>query len=95
MRFFILTVVALTVLLGVASKAPVEAKGLQAAVFSLAVSSDHDQPPKLDVDINVNKGGSGGQWYANPVWIAIGGLALLVLLAFVFMAARGGTTVVK
>src|SRR5262245_34937871 len=50
---------------------------------------------QLDVDINVNRGGS-GQWYANPVWIAIGALAVIVLIALIVMAGRGGgTTVVK
>jgi amino acid transporter len=50
---------------------------------------------KLDVDINVNHGGS-GRWYANPVWIAIGALALIVLVALIVMAGRGGgTTVIK
>jgi amino acid transporter len=50
---------------------------------------------KLDVDINVNHGG-GGRWYANPLWIAIGALAVIVLIALIVMAGRGGgTTVVK
>jgi len=49
----------------------------------------------VDVDINVNRGG-GGRWYANPVWIAIGALAVIVLIALIVMAGRGGgTTVVK
>jgi hypothetical protein len=49
---------------------------------------------KLDVDINVNHGG--GRWYANPMWIAIGALAVIVLIALIVMAGRGGgTTVVK
>ena len=50
---------------------------------------------KLDVDINVNHGG-GGRWYANPLWIAIGALAVILLIALIVMAGRGGgTTVVK
>jgi amino acid transporter len=50
---------------------------------------------KLDVDINVNHGGS-GRWYANPVWIAIGALALIVLIVLIVMAGRGGgTTVIR
>jgi hypothetical protein len=50
---------------------------------------------KVDVDINVNRGG-GGRWYANPMWIAIGALAVIVLIALIVMAGRGGgTTVVK
>src|SRR5437588_804229 len=51
---------------------------------------------KLDVDVNVNHGTSGGRWYASPVWIAIGALALIVIIALIFMAGRGGgTTVVR
>jgi amino acid transporter len=50
---------------------------------------------KLDVDINVNHH-SGGRWYANPVWIAIGALALIVLIVLIVMAGRGGgTTVIR
>jgi amino acid transporter len=50
---------------------------------------------KLDVDINVNRH-SGGRWYANPVWIAIGALALIVLIVLIVMAGRGGgTTVIR
>jgi hypothetical protein len=66
------------------------------------VSAAQEQPGvaqaqgKLDVDINVNKGGDGRRWYANPVWIAIGALAFVVLLLVIFMAGRGGgTTVVR
>jgi len=51
---------------------------------------------KVDVDINVNHGQSGARWYANPMWIAIGALAVIVLIALIVMAGRGGgTTVVK
>jgi hypothetical protein len=98
MRLSMLVVLAFTVVLGVLSKAPVEAQGLRAGVVSSSVSYAQDQTgAKLDVSINVNKGGGGGgKWYANPLWIAIGGLALLVLIVLIVMAARsGGTTVVK
>jgi len=51
---------------------------------------------KVDVDINVNRGNSGARWYANPMWIAIGALAVIVFIALIVMAGRGGgTTVVK
>jgi hypothetical protein len=55
-------------------------------------------PPsgKLDVDINVNHGSGGGRWYASPVWIAIGALAVIVIIALIVMAGRGGgTTIVR
>ena len=95
MRLSMLVVLAFTAVLGVLSKAPVEAQGLRAGVVTSSVSYSQDLP-KLDVEINVNKGGGGGtNWYANPIWIAFGGLALLVLVALIVMAGRGGTTVVK
>ena len=48
---------------------------------------------QLNVDINTRH--SGGDWWANPVWIGGGVIALIVLIAIVAMASRGGTTVVK
>ena len=54
------------------------------------------QPPPVNVEVNhINRG-----WYANPVWVAIGGLALVVVILMIVMAARGGggsggTTVVR
>ena len=55
------------------------------------------QPPvqgKVDVDINTHS--SGGAWWANPIWIAIGVIALVLLIVIIAMAARGsGTTVIK
>ena len=99
MRLSLLAALAFTVVLGVfsnVSNAPVKAQALSAGAASVS-SVGYAQEPgaKLNVDINVNKGG-GGRWYANPVWIAIGGLAVLVLIALIVMAARGGgTTVVK
>jgi hypothetical protein len=62
-------------------------------------AADQDQQPaqgKLDVNIDVNKGGGGGDWWASPVWIAIGVIGLVLLVVIVAMVARGGgTTIVK
>ena len=96
MRLPILVLLAFTVVLGTLSKPTIYAQGLRAATVASSLSAAQDTP-KLSVDINLNKGGGGGgRWYANPVWIAIGGLGLLFVLVLVVMAARGGgTTVVK
>jgi len=54
------------------------------------------EPQKdIKIDVDINRGG--GRWYVNPVWIAIGVIALVVLVLLVAMAVRGGgeTTVVK
>ena len=54
----------------------------------------------MDVDINVTIGESGGagDWYAQPMWIAIFVLGGIVVLILLVLAMRGGgkeTTVVK
>jgi len=64
------------------------------AMVMTAVSTLQD--PAIKVEINTD--GGGGAWYVQPMWLAIGGLALLVIIILVVMAARGGrsnTTVVK
>jgi hypothetical protein len=49
-------------------------------------------PSNIDVDINTE----GGDWWANPLWIGIGIVALILLIAVVAMASRGGgTTIIK
>ena len=66
------------------------------SISALSTSFDQDQPAKdINVDINVNRGG-GGRWYANPVWIAIGAIAAVIVLLLSVMIARGGggTTIV-
>jgi hypothetical protein len=56
-----------------------------------------DPPKSVDVDIDVNRH-EGRAWYLNPVWMAIGGLGLALVIILIVMAARGGsggTTVVR
>ena len=65
-----------------------------AATLDAQGSSQAPQPPQIHVE--VNRGG--GRWYASPVWIAIGGVALVLVILLIVMAARGGgggTTVVR
>ncbi|MGH7607500.1 MAG: hypothetical protein ACREME_09185 [Gemmatimonadales bacterium] len=49
-----------------------------------------------DIEVDVDDGGEGA-WYTQPVWIAIGVIALIVIILLIAMAGRGGgrTTVVK
>jgi hypothetical protein len=47
------------------------------------------------IDITVGTSG-GGHWYANPIWIAIGAIAAVLVVLLMVLAARGsGTTIVK
>jgi hypothetical protein len=95
MRLYILVLLAFIMVLGVVSTTTAGAQGLRSGVVNSSVGAQDQAGAKLDVNINVDKGGA-GQWYANPLGIAIGGLALLVLVGLVVMAARGGgTTIVK
>jgi hypothetical protein len=97
MRLSLLLGIAFAVVFGVMSRAPLEAQGLRVGAIGSTVAYAQDQAAgKLSVDINVNKGEGGNRWYANPMWIAIGGLALLLVLVLIVMVSRGGgTTVVK
>jgi len=69
--------------------------GGQVTVSAAAIQSAQT-PRDVNVDINVNRTG-GGRWYASPVWLAIGGLALLVLIVLIVVAMRGGggTTIIR
>lgn len=56
------------------------------------IAADAQQPTgELDVDISVDD----GEWYASPVWIGIGIVGLIALIAIIVAASRGGTTVIK
>ena len=59
-------------------------------VTSLATTT---QDAKIDINVNDHKAGA---WYTNPVWIAIGIIALVLIIALIAMAGRGrDTTVIK
>jgi hypothetical protein len=107
MRPSIFVMLAFAIVLGVWSHMPLAVQGLSNH-FVASVSAFQGQPGgtvaqdkpsgKLDVDININKGNSGnaGRWYANPMWIAIGALAVILVLVLIVMIGRGGgTTVVR
>jgi len=65
------------------------------ALPALALAQGQPVQGKVDVNINTHSGG-GGAWWTNPIWIAIGVVALVLLVIIVAMAARGsGTTVIK
>jgi uncharacterized membrane protein len=65
------------------------------AMPALALAQGQPAQGRLDVNINTHSSG-GGAWWANPIWIAIGVIALVLLIVIIAMAARGsGTTVIK
>jgi hypothetical protein len=90
MRILILTLVMLVGVLAIPA-APARAPALSGPAFSSILLEAHalDAPQAPSVTIDVHEGGSRA-WYANPVWIAIGVLGLLVVVVLIVMAAKGG-----
>jgi hypothetical protein len=62
-----------------------------------ALALAQGQPAQGKIDVNINTHSSGGAaWWTNPIWIAIGVIALVLLIVLIAMAVRGGgTTVIK
>jgi hypothetical protein len=95
MRLLIACLAVVAVMLVGNVAAPV---AMAAAHSGSALSAAQQQPAqgKLDVNVNVGHNNGGGVWWQSPVWMAIGGIALVLLILVVVMMARGGgTTVVK
>lgn len=97
MRFLI----ALLAVLGLAAASPVLAS-VATANGGYAFALDQGQPggggaPSAQIDIDVTERSvGGGDWWANPVWIGVGIVALILLIVIVALATRGGgTTVIK
>lgn len=55
------------------------------------------QDPAIKVDVTTSD--SNTVWYTNPVWLAIGGIVVLLIIVLAVMAARSrsgsSTTVVR
>jgi len=55
------------------------------------------QDPSIKVDVSTSKGSE--TWYTSPQWLAIIGLALVLVIVIAVMAARGKrgstTTVIR
>jgi hypothetical protein len=67
-----------------------------AVVAAIAAPTLHLVAAVQDIKVDIDDD-SGGAWYTQPVWIAIGVIALVVIVLLIAMAGRGGnrTTVVK
>jgi hypothetical protein len=66
-----------------------------AAPADAAQAAQPQQPQTPQINVDIDRGGRA--WYASPVWIAIGGVALVLVILVIVVAARGGggTTVVR
>lgn len=77
------------------------ATGAAAPVAAAADSGDvlavDQQPGGGQYDINIDVDTDGEAWWANPAWMGVGIVALILLIVIVALATRGGggTTVIK
>src|SRR5262245_12951156 len=54
------------------------------------------QEPSGQINVDIDTHRSSSAWWANPMWIGIGAVALIALVAVIIAASRGGgTTVVR
>lgn len=106
MRFTKILTLATAVLFASAtasSAAPSSSTGVTVSAMTLAPSSlllavtQDPQPPKAEVKVDISDGRQ--VWYTDPLWLALGAIALLIVIVLAVMAARGGgdrgTTVVR
>lgn len=69
---------------------------LATAATAMAVPPALLQDPTLKVEVQTSA--THTVWYANPVWLAIGGIVALLIIVLAVVAARGregNTTVVR
>ncbi|HTK28479.1 MAG TPA: hypothetical protein VL309_02955 [Vicinamibacterales bacterium] len=79
------------VMLAAAAPSPSAAPLPVASVSAAPVAALQIPDKKIEITI----GDHSHAWYRNPVWIAIGILAVVVILLLVALIARGGTTIIK
>jgi hypothetical protein len=77
------TMLALVVWCAVASGMPTKT-AMAPALAPTVVATALAQPVDIDIDLNND------EWYEEPVWIAIGGLAVVLLIVVLVIAFRGG-----
>jgi hypothetical protein len=65
-----------------------------ATVSGVVLHAQEAPAPPARVEVQVNHGRG---WYVSPVWVAVGAIALVLVIMLIVMASRGGggTTVVR
>jgi hypothetical protein len=75
---------------------PAGPAGFDGTVQAMTLDAQQPDPPLPPTQIDVDITDTDGAWYTNPVWLALGAIALIVLVLLIVSASRGGgTTVVK
>jgi hypothetical protein len=94
MRFVTAMLLALSFLGAGAMLTPVTAKSATSADSDFVIALQQQPSGRVDVDVDVNRGGRA--WWTSPTWIAIGVIALVLIILIVALVSRGGgTTVIK
>jgi hypothetical protein len=91
MRGVLLSMAFVLSLSALASAAPSDARTMTTTVSAPSVYAL--QVPEKKIDITIGDQGGNAAWYRSPVWIAIGGVAVLLLLLIIVLALRGGVKV--
>jgi hypothetical protein len=98
---FKLIVASAAALLFAGTQLPAEAQttpGFAPAVNAVSMVQQTQPPGGTDIDVQIGDDDA-AVWYTNPVWIAVGLLAIIVVGLIIGMAARGGggggSTIVK
>jgi hypothetical protein len=86
-------------LFGGLTHSPGDSIAAPAAVFA-AAQPENMPPPKVpDIDVHIDGGGKGDRttvWYLSPTALAAGAVVLIVFIALIAMASRGGgTTIIR
>ena len=93
MRIFIATI---ALVVGLGATVVVNEIAPASATTVVYAQGQQQPPPAPQINVEINRGGRA--WYLNPVWMAIGGIALVLIILLIVLAARGGgggTTVVR
>jgi len=85
--------VSLAFALAVLIVAPAHTVSAAPSSGTTVIALQQEQAPDQKIDITVQRPG-GVAWYRNPVWIAIGILAIIVVLLLIVMVAKGNDTTV-
>ena len=68
---------------------------LQAGIMSLVAMfttlAVQAQEKTMDINVDIDKGGNGGMWYANP-WVWVVGAAVFILLLAAILKSGGRTS---
>jgi hypothetical protein len=67
------------------------AAAMLASATPASIRAQDAQPPAINVDVDTD---GDAVWYADPLWLSIGGIALVLIVLIAVMSGRRDTTTV-